>query len=396
MKQLKITLILLTVLLSVDAQKPSLSRAYNFYYDQNYVKAKEIIDLCIKDEKLSLKATTWLYKANIDYYLASNEYSERQKDDNYNIRFPQTPVEAYDAFKKAKELNKNVVATGMLSPDNALPQLYTLLFINGVDELIAQKYVEAKETLEKGIESYEMNKIPPYPLNGEIYYYYAYTLEMLKDKQNAIRNYEKAIIDSSRNANVYLRLIALHKEVNNNEAIYSTIDKGRKFLPNNPDIAVAEADYYFFTKDTVKAKEILYQLPIEHFDDINTIINVSNLFILDSNYTQAEKLLKKAYRQNQDNFVVLYNLGVTCYYISEQNFIKANQLQVQGNKNAAEPLKEVSDKYLEEAKNYFEQALHIQPDDLSVLNVLKAIYIRMDSPMYDETLKKIEQLENKK
>jgi len=144
MKQLKITLILLTVLLSVDAQKPSLSRAYNFYYDQNYVKAKEIIDLCIKDEKLSLKATTWLYKANIDYYLASNEYSERQKDDNYNIRFPQTPVEAYDAFKKAKELNKNVVATGMLSPDNALPQLYTLLFINGVDELIAQKYVEAK------------------------------------------------------------------------------------------------------------------------------------------------------------------------------------------------------------------------------------------------------------
>ena len=48
MKQLKITLILLTVLLSVDAQKPSLSRAYNFYYDQNYVKAKEIIDLCIK------------------------------------------------------------------------------------------------------------------------------------------------------------------------------------------------------------------------------------------------------------------------------------------------------------------------------------------------------------
>ena len=212
MKQLKITLILLTVLLSVDAQKPSLSEHIIFTMTKIMLKKRDN-RLCIKDEKLSLKATTWLYKANIDYYLASNEYSERQKDDNNNIRFPQTPVEAYDAFKKAKELNKNVVATGMLSPDNALPQLYTLLFINGVDELIAQKYVEAKETLEKGIESYEMNKIPPYPLNGEIYYYYAYTLEMLKDKQNAIRNYEKAIIDSSRNANVYLRLLLYIKKL---------------------------------------------------------------------------------------------------------------------------------------------------------------------------------------
>ena len=66
------------LLVSLSAQKPSLTKAYNFYYDKDYDKAKEQIDLCAADEKLSVKAQTWLYKGNIELLLANREYNEKQ------------------------------------------------------------------------------------------------------------------------------------------------------------------------------------------------------------------------------------------------------------------------------------------------------------------------------
>ncbi len=142
------------------AQKPSLNKAYNFFYDKNFVKANEAIDLCLQDEKLSTKAQSWLYKANICYFLANEEYGAKQKDTTYQIIYPNTPVEAYDAFKKAKEINANVEAMDMLSPKEALPQLYPLLLVRGVDQLIAKDYAGAKSTLAKSMESYEMQQPP--------------------------------------------------------------------------------------------------------------------------------------------------------------------------------------------------------------------------------------------
>ena len=68
-----LTLLLLTVTLLLNAQKASLNNAYNHFYEKDYVKAKEAIDLCVQNEKLSAKAQTWLYKGNIYFYLAALE-----------------------------------------------------------------------------------------------------------------------------------------------------------------------------------------------------------------------------------------------------------------------------------------------------------------------------------
>jgi hypothetical protein len=70
------------------AQKATLAKAYNFYYDKDFVKAKEIIDLCLQDEKQSQKAQTWLYKANIYFYLANQEYDAKRENEYYKAIFP--------------------------------------------------------------------------------------------------------------------------------------------------------------------------------------------------------------------------------------------------------------------------------------------------------------------
>ena len=180
------------ILTSLFAQKASLTKAYNFFYDKDYDKAKEQIDLCAADEKLSAKAQTWLYKGNIEFLLANREYSEKQKNESYQIRYPNAPEEAFDAFEKAIAINPKVEALDMMSAQEALKQLYPYLLVRGVDQLIAKDFSGAKTTLAKGIKSYEMDT-PQYPMNGDLYYYYAYALESLGETSEMMKYYQKAL-----------------------------------------------------------------------------------------------------------------------------------------------------------------------------------------------------------
>ena len=371
------TLAIVTFCMTISfAQKATPIRAYNLYYDKDFVKAKECIDACITDEKFGTKASTWLYKANIEYQIASSEYSAKQKDESFMIKHPNAPQESYKAFKKAQELNKNVEATDMMPPYEALPRLYPLIFIEGVNELIANNFKSSNDILALAVESYEMQK-PEYPLNGELYYYYAYSFEMLNDAANAQKYYQKAIEDGSDNINVYVRLIESYKKQDQKSKVLDLIGKAKAKSPNDANILVAEADYYFWTGDTKKGRELLDKLPSSVFQVPEAVVNAANLYIKDEDYVKAESLLKMAYNRTPDNYVVVYNLGVCCDQIGNAKYLEANKLDIEGNKTAAKNLKSEADGYLNRAATYFEKALGQQPDDLTLMRKLKEIYLRL-------------------
>jgi hypothetical protein len=78
-------------------------------------------------------------------------------------------------------------------------------------------------------------------------------------------------------------------------------------------------------------------------------------------------------------------LGVCSYSVSEYHFNRQNQLAIQqGDKADIDAAKQQSEKYLADAANYFEQARKLQPGDLNLLNTLRAIYVRQQSPKADE------------
>ena len=370
-----IAIITLCVVMSF-AQKNSPTRAYNLYYDKDFVKAKECIDACITDEKFGTKASTWLYKANIEYQIASSEYSAKQKDESIVIAHPDAPQEAYKAFKKAQELNKNVEATDMMAPYEALPRLYPLIFIEGVNELISNSFKQANDILALAVESYEMQK-PEYPLNGELYYYYAYSFEMLNDAVNAQKYYQKAIDDGSDNVNVYVRLIENYKKQDQKTEVLKLIGKAKEKAPNDANILIAEADYYYWTGDKKKGRELLDKMPVSVFQVPEAVVNAANLYIKDEDYVKAESLLKKAYDRTPDNYVVVYNLGVCCDQIGNAKYLEANKMDIDGNKSGAKEMKEEADKYLTRAATYFEKALAQQSEDLTLMRKLKEIYLRL-------------------
>jgi len=394
MKRLLLLFLISGLALATMAQKPSLTKAYNFYYDKNFVKAKEAIDLCTQDEKLSGKAQTWLYKGNICYFLANEEYGAKQKDPQFQIAHPDAPVEAYDAFLKSKEINPNAEAMEMFSAKDALKQLYPLLLVRGVDQLIAKDYNGAKATLEKGIASYEMDK-PQYPMNGDLYYYYAYTLEAMGDTKDLKTYYQKAIDDGSVVPYVYIRMIESYKAEKNSEMARKTLEMAKSKMPGDVNVLMAEIDYLYWTGDSVKARNILKNVNSAKFTTADEYVNLSNFYIKEKQYEQAITLLEKANKLSPDNFVILYNLGVCHYSLSEKLFNQYNQLAINNpDAAAAQEYKKQSDQQLVESARYFEQARKLEPKDLNLLNTLRAIYARQQSPKYDEIDKFINSLEN--
>jgi tetratricopeptide (TPR) repeat protein len=388
-----LTLLFLSVALLLNAQKASLTNAYNHFYEKEYVKAKEAIDLCVQNEKLSAKAQTWLYKGNIYFYLANQEYMAKQNDNNAVIQFPDAPVEAYDAFVKAKELNKNVEGFEMLSPDDALSKLYSLLLVRGVDQLIANDFAAGKATLEKGIVSYEMKTPPEYPLNGELYYYYAIALENLNQPDQSVVYYEKAVKDGSTNPNVLVRLIEQYKQSGDKAKVKSMLDQALAKNPEDANVLVAQVDYYYWIDDSVKARQLLQNLPASVYNNADATVNIANFYIKEKNYTEAEKLLRKAYRLNPNSYVVVFNLGVCTYYLFNENDMKANELKVAGANSEAAVHQAKANNYLDDAERFFEEARRYDANDLNVLTALKQIYARKKSPKYDEIVKKINELE---
>ena len=390
MKRIAYFLFFCLILHSSFAQKPSLTKAYNAFYEKNYIKAKEIIDQCILDEKLGEKAQTWLYKANIDFYLANEEYGKKQENSQYTVMHPASPEEAYDAFNKALALNKNVEAFEMFSPNEGKSRLYSLLLIYGVEKMLKNEFEDAVRILAKSVESYEM-KTPEYKLNGELYYYYAYTLEMLKREDEAIQYYHKAIQDGSTNASIYVHLIEYYKKENDDKKVLELIQTGKSTLTDLSNILVAEVDYYW-DKDREKSLALLQSLPPSAYSNSDAVVNIANLYIKNDDYPKAIELLKKADQMSPNNFVILYNLGYCTLKQYEQKFLEGNKLAVQGNRSGAEVLNKQADILLNEAELNFEKALFHDPNDISILEQLKEIYARKQSPKYEEIIKKIESL----
>lgn len=393
MKKILLLTVNLLLLVSLFAQKPSLTKAYNCFYDKDYDKAKVQIDLCTADEKLSTKAQTWLYKGNIEFLLANREYSEKQKNESYEIKYPDAPVEAFDAFEKAISINPKVEALDMMNAQDALKQLYPYLLVRGVDQLIAKDFNGAKTTLAKGIQSYEMDT-PQYPMNGDLYYYYAYALESLGETNEALKYYQKALDDGSQNAYVFGKLIDHYKSQNDRQNVEKTLAVAKQKNPNDMSIKLLEIDNAYWNGDSVKATQLLDQIDPLSLKTVDEMVNVANFYIKEKRYEAADKLLTRANALNPNNFVILYNLGVCTYSFSEYYFNRQNQLAIQqGDQSEINSAKSLSEKYLQEAAQYFEQARRLQPKDVGLLNTLRAIYVRQQSPKADEIDALIKQLE---
>ena len=235
---------------------------------------------------------------------------------------------------------------------------------------------------------------PMYPMNGELYFYYAYTLERLGETEDMMEYYQKALDDGSQNTYIFAKLIDHYKALNDRENAEKALAMAKQKNPNNMEVRLLDIDYAYWTGDSMKAKNLLNQIDDHLLTTPDEMVNVANFFIKEKRYEDAERLLTRANAVSPNNFVILYNLGVCTYSLSERLFDQYNKAAISDPNSAqAKEFKEKSDECMNQSARYFEQARVLEPNDKSLLMTLRAIYARQQSPKYDEIDKLIQSLE---
>jgi tetratricopeptide (TPR) repeat protein len=176
--------------------------------------------------------------------------------------------------------------------------------------------------------------------------------------------------------------------------VEKTLALAKQKNPNDMSIKLLEIDFAYWNGDSAKAVSLLDQIDVHSLKTVDEMVNVANFFIKEKRYESAERLLSRANAMSPNNFVILYNLGVCTYSFSEYYFNRQNQLAIQqGSQSDIDAAKNMSEQYLQEAASYFEEARKLQPSDVNLLNTLRAIYVRQQSPKADEIDSLIKQLD---
>lgn len=368
------TSFILTTLLTW-AQKPTLNKAWNFFYEKNFAKAKEMIDLCAKDDKLKNKASTFLYQGNICLFLSQAEMQKMQKNNTYKTPYSDAPNEAYLAFKKTLELNPKVSATGMLSASDGLSELSVFLLIRGSELIENQNYDTAFITLQRAEECFKMADSTKNAYRGELYYYLGFSQEMLKNNEQAIHYYEIGLNYLPNTPEMSIRLLELYK-------INQNYDKIKTLLPIL-ELKYKAVPYFYITKieillkeDKEKAMTMLQNPPLEVLRDIQSLANISNIYILEEDYEQAEKYLKQALELEPYNFDVNYNMCVCYLNIVRTYMLKVNQLLLTKKKEDEKKSLIIKTKALDNfvlAKQYYQKCKTIDPQNSALENINSAI-----------------------
>lgn len=339
-------------------------------------KAKEAIELAIKDPTTSVDPKTWLTRANI--YL-----------DIHGSLLPMYKSLAPNALDLAKESldkTKELDTKGELKEDIAktTANLVTSLYNSGSEFFTAQNYAEAAKAFGA---TYLLNKELGKVDTASIFNA-GLSSVMNKDEDSGIKYYTLLVNLKYPQAPVFssLAIMLINKE--KFDEAKDVIAKGKAQFPESFDMLIAETNLYLKTGQTEKALDAL-ETAVKKDTTNHTIYFAvgANYNILGNDatkpadfraacYDKAEKAYLKALSIKGDYFDAAYNLGAL--YVNKASTIieEANKLDLKETVKY-EKLKVDADNMLKLAIPFLEKAHKLDPKDVSSLTALKEIYTRL-------------------
>jgi len=371
--------------------KRSLNDAYSAYSNEYYDRAKTAIDQCITFDDTKADAKTWLYRGNI--YLMI----ELQKTAKDSIRYRKLNLcndcaeVAYEAYKKALQLDAKVEAPTMrlaTTPEAGLKIVQQVLTNQAFDAADRDDFEAAYHLAEKAI-----NAIPTPPYLDAIYML-AYAADNLfhKDttkkevKEIAKANY--SILTKVKNPKKgilpYVRLAEIYRGENDtNRALRTMADGAAVFLQDDDtNYKVEYAQTYsiilLWAEKHEEGRAVMNNALKKYPKNLLLLINQASELNKMKHYEDSEDLLNRALELDPDNVTANYNMGNRFYneYVDKWSMLEPL------NGKEYEDMKAYLDGLLQKAKPYLEKAHQTDPNDRNTLIMLKLVYARLD--MLDE------------
>ena len=377
MKKLSLILVVLLFATMSFAQKAAVRDADANFKKGKLDKAKESIELAIKDPVTSLEAKTWLTRANIylDIYASPLPM--------YKSLSPNALDQAKESMAKVKALDTKNELKEDAAKTNA--NLVSQLYNSGAALYGAKNYVDAAKAFE---ETFTLNKELGKTDTASMFNA-GLSAELGKDETNAIRYYSMLVDLKYPQAPVYSSLAVMLINKGKFDEAKAVIEKGKTQFPDNFDMLIAETNVFLKTGQTEKALNALESALKK--DTTNQTIYFAvgaNYNILGNDvtkpsdfraacYQKAEKAYLKALSIKPEYFDATYNLGAL--YVNKASGIieEANKLPLTETVKY-DKLKGDADVFLKMAIPYLEKAHKLEPKDMSSMSALKEIYTRLN------------------
>lgn len=313
---------------------------YNQKHDFKYLaEAKKAIDKTIVTKSDSANLYKSIYKAVVYATIAYADSLNTLKMPNNFLTI--TDIYADTLFKRKKVFTHSSEITYI---KNNLANAYIR---RGFNDLQRNSYPSAISNFDKA------RSIVPAAEHLAIYL--AYAANRMGELNKSAAYYDHLLENDRAGADVILTAQRIYKILGDTTKALKSIQKGRKFYPENKLLLYEEANIYNNKKDYEALRGLLTALVKSGPDDYD--INFLAAVCYDHlNQTDlAEKYYKNAIQLNQNNYDPVFNLGVL--------YLK---------KELADP-----DRSLEKynpAIAYLEKANELNPNDPDFLQTLKLLY----------------------
>ncbi|MCK4664196.1 MAG: tetratricopeptide repeat protein [Bacteroidales bacterium] len=375
MKKTAIFLVLIISMLSINAQQSKVVSAYNYIKPQynELGKAKEAIDEASKHEKTIGKAKTWYYRGQVYHAIYQST------DTNFQDLHETPLTEAVNAYIKAIELDEKE----QYKKDciGRLKIASVQLLNKGINDFNANDYSKALDDFENSIRINSLEYINE--IDSMAIFNAAIAADRNKNYDKAIKYYNETIDLKYEGSKVFLFLSNVLKTQGDTIASIEKIKDGIDAYPDDNNSLIIELINYYLA--TNKSEEALGYLKIAiEKDSLNHSFHFAEGTIYDrmEEYDKAIKCYAAAIELEEDFFDAQYNIGAVYYNRAVQHFNVANDIPQNKQKEYEDEIVKAKEQ-MKSALPYLEKAHELNEKDLSTMQSLKEIYVRLQ--MYDKS-----------
>jgi tetratricopeptide (TPR) repeat protein len=360
-------LVLVALFVSVSAFSQScLDDVWQCLKANQIPKAKKFMESCMAENPDN--AAVWLMQANVNINLYNYDLERQKKDPSVAPRYPNALEDAYAAFLKAVELDKNVMPkTGMLGAQDGQKLLADPFKDKAALAEEKGKYDEALKYYDLAAKCYELGGLKTNA--AAMCYYSANVYVTMKDNANSTKMLEKCIsMSPSITPAAYDVLYYNYKDLNDTVKCGEILSKAQKIFGEDPEkIAMLYApimDYYSMIGDQEK---LLAMCDKAIATGKTEMITRSATYLSNAKaYAKAEEILKDALAKDPKNFDLLkqmaYRYALEYYDLMDQRKVAMDSRRYEdANKIYQGPERKAA---MENAHEWAQKAYEQNSDDL--------------------------------
>ena len=383
-------LVLVALFVSISAFSQScLDDVWQCLRSNQVPKAKKFMESCMASNPDN--AAVWLMQANVNIQLYNYDMERQAKDASAAPRYPNALEDAYAAFVKALELDKNVQPkTGMLGAKDG-QQLLAGPFEEKAKVADANgKYQDALKYYGLAAKCYELaqkkeNSAIIYLQTAMVYY-------KMQDKENYEKMLEKCVATAPGVSEAaYVELYYLYKDKNDTVKCGETLAKAEKIFGEKSPAQLYEPmmDYYAMTGDEEKLLSVVEKAIAT---GNAAMIPICATYLINAKqYAKAEQILKDALAENPKDFVLLSKMGYR--YAMEYYEIMDRRQTLMNSRKYEEATRlfqcEERKAAMQNAHEWCQKAYEVDSDDLANNRILREMKVQLQLEIPQELNDKI-------